>query len=132
LLDGLPLPGGDPADVDIGKLHQLIRHEDRTLSDAAEILGTTSDTVRYLLEVSPAPPAHARRSSYLTARAALPQDRLTDLYLRQQLSTNDIARIIGIAGIRGEVVARLARDYDIPLRKPGRHTTTSASQKAFP
>jgi len=33
LLNGLPLPGGDPADIDINQLHQLIRHEGHTLGE---------------------------------------------------------------------------------------------------
>jgi hypothetical protein len=55
LLTGLDLPGPDPGQHDISELHQLIRHARLTPRAAAAQLGTTIDTVRYLLETSPAP-----------------------------------------------------------------------------
>jgi len=125
LLHGLSLPGPDPADIDITRLHHLIRDTEHTPGEAAEILGTSPDTVRHLLEFHPAPLScgtAAKRSAYLTAKAALPPDTLADLYLRQRISTADIAKRIGVDGT---VIARLAHDYQIPIRKPGRQSTTS-------
>ncbi|MEV2226320.1 TniQ family protein [Nocardia vinacea] len=128
LLHGLSLPGPDPADIDITRLHHLIRDTERTPGEAAEILGATPDTVRHLLEIHPAPlspDTATNRSAYLTAKAALPPDTLADLYLHQRISTAEIAKRIGVDG---SVIARLARDYQIPVRKPGRPSTTSVDR----
>lgn len=120
LLDGLDLPGSDPTDVDIDRVHRLIRHEDRTVSDTAAALAVTSDTIRHVLEVHPAPisvHAAARTTQYRTATRTLPRDTFIDLYLHQHLS---IRRIADRVGVGTETVTRLARHYDIPLRQPGR------------
>jgi hypothetical protein len=53
--------------------------------------------------------------AYCTAKAALPHDRLADLYLRQRMSLRDIAAVVGASR---QIVTRLARDYGIPLREP--------------
>ncbi|MEU4803565.1 TniQ family protein [Actinosynnema sp. NPDC023587] len=123
-LDGLSLPGDNPSDIDIERLHQLIRHDDRTLGQAAEILGTTRDTVRHLVEIHPAPPAPeaVKATAYQTAKVALPPDKLAEFYLDRRMSTADIAEQVGV---RDRDIARLARDYRIPLRQPGRQLTTS-------
>lgn len=56
LLTGLDLPGPDPSQHDIAELHHLIRRERLRPRAAAARLGTTIDTIRYLLHDSPAPP----------------------------------------------------------------------------
>lgn len=124
LLDGLPLPADDPARLDTDRLHRLIRHEGRSLGEAAQILGTTRDTVRHLLEIRPAPATTrpTKNTAYLTAKTALPPDKLAELYLRQRINTADIAEQVSVPD---KVIARLARDYGIPLRKPGQQITTS-------
>lgn len=119
LLNGLSLPGDDPADIDIDRLHQLIRHDGRTLGQAAKILSATRDTVRNLVENNPAPlaPESARTTAYQTAKATLPPDKLAEFYLDRRMSTADIADRVGV---QDSDIARLARDYRIPLRRPGR------------
>lgn len=83
-----------------------------------------------LLEIQPAPitDASIRGSAYLAAKAAFPPDKLTDLYLRQRISTADIAEQIGVDST---VIALLARDYQIPDRKPGRPLTTNVDRDWF-
>lgn len=125
MLGDLHLPGQDPATVDIGALHRLIRVQDRTLGAAAEHLGITLETVRYLLTTHPAsanPPAtpdHARVRGigYRTAKSALSPQRLRDLYEKQGHGLRDIAASIGVDR---KAVAQLARDYGIALRPSGR------------
>jgi DNA-binding Xre family transcriptional regulator len=130
LLDGLRLPGPDPATVDLTELHRIMAVQRIKLGAAAAHLGTDLHTIRYVLENHPAPladPAPGTRSGsynrgYRIARAALSRDRLADLYNRQRMSLRDIADSIGVSR---QVIARLASDYDIPLRGPGRHARTT-------
>jgi hypothetical protein len=125
MLEDLHLPGQDPAMVDIGALHRLIRVQDRTLGAAAEHLGITLETVRYLLTTHPAPantpatPDHAsvRGIEYRTAKTALSPQRLRDLYEKQGHGLREIAAGIGVDR---KAVAQLARDYGIALRPSGR------------
>ncbi|QIS06948.1 LysR family transcriptional regulator [Nocardia brasiliensis] len=126
LLDDLPLPSLDPAAVDIGELHRLIRREDHSPGAAANALGTTLDIIRHLLEERPAPTrppttadqARAHGHAYMTARNQLPRDVLIDLYQRQRISLRDIAERVGVSR---PTLASLARDYEIPLREPHPH-----------
>jgi hypothetical protein len=60
--------------------------------------------------------APARGAAYCTAKAAFPRDRLAKLYQGQRMPLRDIA---AIAGVSRQTIARLARDYDLPLREPG-------------
>jgi AcrR family transcriptional regulator len=57
LLDGRNLPVEDPALIDVDDLHQLVRIQQLPLSNVAQRLSTTIDTVRYLAETSP-PASH--------------------------------------------------------------------------
>jgi TniQ len=126
-LNGLSLPGDDPADIDIDRLHQLIRHDGRTLGQAAKILSATRDTVRNLVENYPAPrtPKGARTTAYQTAKSILPPDKLAEFYLDQRMSTAKIGEQVGV---RDRVIARLARDYRIPLRPAGRQPRLQARE----
>lgn len=127
-LHDLSLPGTDPADTEIDRLHHLIRHDGHTPGEAADSLDTTLDVVRHLLEIHPPPSAaapDARTTAYLAVKAALPADTLADLYLRQRLSTATIAEQFGTFD---KVIIHLARDYRIPLRTPGRQLTTSVDR----
>jgi hypothetical protein len=130
LLDGLCLPGSNPDAVDLTELHRIMAVERVNVGAAAAHMGTDLETIRYLLENHPAPrpdspsgtqPAN-RKPAYRTAKAALPRDRLADLYYRQRMSLRDIADTIGVSR---QVIARLARDYGIPLREPGRKGRTT-------
>ncbi|SUE27751.1 LysR family transcriptional regulator [Nocardia farcinica] len=127
LFDDLRLPGANPAEADIDRLHQLIRVEDRTIRETAETLGTTRDILRrHLLERNPAPlgaqSTAYQSTAYLKAKAALAPDTLADLYLRERLSIAEIAVRIDVDAT---ALTHLARDYQIPSRKPGRPATTN-------
>ena len=128
--------GQTPTTVDLTELHRIMAAERIKLGAAAAHLGTDLHTIRYLLENHPAPrpdsssgtqPAN-HITAYRTAKATLPRDRLADLYHRQRMSLRDIADTIGVSR---QVIARLARDYDIPLRDPdvklARRSTVSGS-----
>ncbi|WP_162145473.1 hypothetical protein [Mycobacteroides abscessus] len=126
VLDGLDLPGPDPATVDIARLHLVMGTGGTKLGSAAHCLDTRLDTVRYLLETYPVPrpdptPGQSLPTSYnrayATAKAALPQHFLFDLYENQRMSLRDIAEAVGVSR---QIVARLAKDYGLPLREPGR------------
>ena len=125
LLDSLRLPGPDLGTVDVTGLHGWIRDEDHSLGEAANHLGTTLDAVRHVLDTHPVPaPQHlnadqarARGRAYYAAKSALPRDEFLHLYTDQQISLHDIA---ARAGVSRQTVARIARDYDIPLREPHR------------
>lgn len=131
VLDGFDLPGPDPASVDIARLHHVMAADGIRLGAAAQRLNTSLDTVRYLLEAHPAPRPDPEQSSplptsynraYATAKAALSRERLADLYERERMSLNDIAATVGVSR---QIIARLARDYGLPLREPGLHARTT-------
>lgn len=130
-LDGLDLPGPDPATGDIARLHDVMGIDGMTLGTAANRLDTTLDTVRYLLEIHPVPrPGPKSRESlptyynraYATAKAELPQSLLVDFYEHERMSLRDIAAAVGVSR---QIVARLARDYGLPLRDPGLQARTT-------
>lgn len=128
LLDGLDLPGTDPDTLDPADLHRVMAVDGIKLGAAAHRLSTSLDAVRYLLETHPAPVpvsgtqvATSHNRAYCTAKTAMPRDRLADLYEGQRMSLRDIA---ATAGVSRQIIARLARDYDLPLREPGLQTRT--------
>ncbi len=131
VLDGLDLPGTDPAAVDIAELHRVMMVGGITLGTAATRLNTSLDTVRHLLEIHPRPrtgpvpgaplPTPYNRA-YASAKAALPIERLVDLYERERKSLKDIAAAVGVSR---QTVATLARDYGLPLRESGRPARTT-------
>lgn len=133
LLDGLCLPGSDPAAVDLAELHRIMAAERIKLGAAAAHLGTDVDTIRYLLDQHPAPredpPAGttcARHShAYGKATDALPRYRFVDLYCSQRMSLRDIAVLIGVSR---QVIGNLARDYDIPLRRARAQVRTTVER----
>lgn len=131
VLDGLDLPGPDPAVVDIADLHRVMAVDGIKLGAAAHRLNTSLDTARFLLEAHPAPRPDPEPSAplptsynraYSTAKAALSRERLAELYERERMSLKDIAATIGVSR---QIIARLARDYDLPLREPGLQARTT-------
>lgn len=130
LLDGLHLPGVATATVDINELHRLVnlhRHSRLSLSGILQRLGITADVFRQACEEHPAPrdprkpptptvtvrrpgPAYQKASSVLT-----PQ-RFVDLYKTEGRSLSDIGAMVGVCK---HTIAELARDYKIPIKKPG-------------
>lgn len=57
LLKGLDLPGPDPSLIDVTRLHELAREGGHPVQRVAEIMGTTIDAVRVVLDECPAPAA---------------------------------------------------------------------------
>jgi hypothetical protein len=122
VLEGLRLPGDDPDAVDLTYLHHVIATDGKKLGIAATRLGTSLDTVRYLLETHPAPrparpsgAAPARGTAYCAAKAALPRPRFVELYERRRMPLRYIAATVGASR---HTITRLAHDYDIALRDP--------------
>jgi transposase len=119
LFDGIDLPGEDPNAIDIGLLHDnFVARERFGLGAAADRLGISLEAARYLLTAYPAPPVEsASRSggSYRAAKAALPRERLVELYQHQGKSLRDLAATVGVDR---NAIAALARDYGITLREP--------------
>ncbi|MCZ4103216.1 LysR family transcriptional regulator [Streptomyces sp. So13.3] len=121
LLDGLGLPGCDPHTVDLARLHQLIRGHSQSPTAAAQELDTTPEAIRYLLALHPAPTtqrtAHGWRpnAALRYARETLPPDDLTGLYTVQRRTLQQIGDQIGVSA---RVIANLADEYGISLRRP--------------
>ncbi|MGV0736063.1 TniQ family protein [Mycobacterium syngnathidarum] len=135
VLDGLNLPGPNPAAVHTADLHRVMAAGGSKLGTAAHRLSTSLDTVRYLLETHPAPrpepessaplPTYYNRA-YSTAKAALSREHLIDLYDSQRMSLRDIAENVGVSR---QIIARLAHDYDLPLRGPGLQPRTTIERE---
>lgn len=135
VLEELELPGPDPAAVAIPELHRLVGMNNLKLGAAAARLNTTLDTLRHLLGSHPAPRPDPKPSTplptpynraYVKAKAALPRERLAELYERDHLSLHDIAAVIGVSR---STIASLARDYGLPLRDPGGKSRTTVDRE---
>jgi hypothetical protein len=127
ILKDLCLPGPDPNTVSIPELQHRTRPRARLGSIAAE-MDTTLDTVRYLLQIHPTQPVDdgstyqrdatpRRAGAFRHAKKMLSEKRFRDLYHRQGQSLREVAASVGVSR---EIIARLAADYGIPLREPGR------------
>ncbi|MFG2329837.1 hypothetical protein ACGFMM_09430 [Streptomyces sp. NPDC048604] len=121
LLAGLSLPGPDPARVDLPRLHQLVRERQHPVQHAAQVLGTTVEAVRHVLDEHPAPaPPLTKNAARATgrirqqARQAIPAQGFTRLYLDEHRSLQQIATLTGFSR---SVLTGLAKDYGIPLRE---------------
>lgn len=134
VLDGLLLPGTNPDNLDVGELRNLLDAEHVKLGAAANLLGTSLDTARHVLQVTSEADsssaasdraAPTRVSAYCAARTALPRSRLIELYQHERMSLRDIAVDVGVSR---QTIARLARDYELPLRKPCRQTRNTVDR----
>jgi hypothetical protein len=122
IIHGGTVPGCDPRQVDIPALHRLIRSGGLTSAQAAEHLGVTHDTIRFILHnhPAPAPPTAPDKNlrngeKFRAARAALPKEEFARLYLDERRSLPWIAASIGTST---RVTGDLARYYGIPRRRP--------------
>ncbi|MEU1423618.1 TniQ family protein [Kitasatospora sp. NPDC005751] len=120
LLDGLDLPGPDPARIEVPRLHQLIRQRKNPVQYAARALDTSVEAIRYVLDEHPAPAplptrsvARATGATRHRARQEVPKETFVRLYLHEHQSLNQIAALTGFSR---KVLAPLAHEYDIPLR----------------
>ncbi|MFD0348388.1 LysR family transcriptional regulator [Kitasatospora aburaviensis] len=121
LMDGLDLPGPDPAAVDIELMHELVMAAQSNISTIAEQLGTSVEVLRHLLQRHPPPPPpltshqfRARGQAIAAAQAVLSREELTRLYCDERRSLGEIAEGFGLNRI---TLTRLANEYAIPLRR---------------
>lgn len=134
-LEGLELPGTNPDAVSVATLHELIGRPRMTVTQAANVLGTSNDAVKYLVAEHPPPPrpitpgkAWATGHISAAARAQLPESALRRFYIDERLSIRSISQA---TGINISVVTSLAREYDITLRPTGRTTRAKPITKEW-
>lgn len=120
ILTDLDLPGPDPSLIDIARLHEIVRDRAHPVQHAAEILGTTVDAVRIILDEHPAPAApltaaQARATGQIrhAARQVLTEKEFRRRYIDRHQSLYDIAQQTGFSR---QTLARLAAEYGITLR----------------
>ncbi|MFD7131045.1 TniQ family protein [Streptomyces sp. NPDC059894] len=120
LLAGLYLPGPNPAHIDLSRLHQLVRERQHPVQHASQVLGTTVEAIRHVLDEHPAPaPPPTKNTSRATgrirhqARQIIPAERFTQLYFNERRSLQQIAALTGFSR---KVLTELAREYGVPLR----------------
>lgn len=100
LLEGILLPGCDPATVDLSRLRHLAQRPGSTVPGIARQIGLTPAAVRRLLTENPVDlhQVQSRRLHRSTAlRAQLTADTLYDLYHVKRLSISAIGRMFGIS-----------------------------------
>ena len=121
LLSDLDLPGPDPSLIEVTRLHELVRERAHPVQYAAEVLGTTVDAVRVVLDEHPAPAApltatQARATGGVrhAARQALTEKEFRRRYVDQHQSLYDIAKQTGFSR---QTLTRLAAEYGIELRE---------------
>ena len=121
LLGDLDLPGPDSSLIDVTRLHELVQRRRHPAQHTADVLGTTIDAVRLLLDEHPAPAApltatQARAAGRIrhAARQALTEKEFRHRYGDQHQSLCDIADETGFSR---QTLARLAAEYGIALRE---------------
>lgn len=115
LLDGLDLPGPDPHQIDLPRLHHLVRIDQISIPTAARHIGVTTAAAHALLLDHPAPPRprFTPPPDRRPAKQLLPPEVLARLHLDRHLS---LAHIDQHTGFSRGTAARLAHDYAIPIR----------------
>lgn len=127
LIRTLNVPGQSVDDLDIELVHRLVRTRRSSTRVVARELHTTAHLIRHALMQNPAPasvrpPRQPRIGAqrpgrvYRRAANAIPREQLRELYIDDQQSLASIGVSIGVSN---STVKRLARDYGMPLRKPG-------------
>jgi hypothetical protein len=121
LLGDLDLPGPDPSLIDIAHLHELVRERMQPVQRVAEVLGTTVDAVRVVLDERPAPAAprtktRARATGGVrhAARQALTEKEFRRRYVDRHQSLYSITKQTGFSR---QTLTRLAAEYGIALRE---------------
>jgi DNA-binding MarR family transcriptional regulator len=121
LFSDLDLPGPDPSLIDVTRLHELVQRRLYRPQHAADVLGTTIDAVRLVLDEHPAPAAAltvtqawaAGRVRH-AARQVLTEKEFRRRYGDQHESLYDIAKETGFSR---SILARLAGEYGIAMRE---------------
>lgn len=117
LIDGLDLPGKDLLIFGRDQLHAAIA-SDRTRSAALRRANITLEAARYVLTENPMPAQQHDRAQVLQrAQVALPPDRLYTLHHTEGQSLKTIG---DAAGVSRQTITRLAQQYGMPTRTPGR------------
>ena len=121
LLGDLDLPGPDPSLIDVTRLHELVQRRRHPAQHAANVLGTTIDAVRFVLDEHPATAAPLTTSQARAvgrvrhaARQVLTEKEFRHRYGDLAQSLYDIANETGFSR---QTLARLAAEYDIALRE---------------
>jgi DNA-binding MarR family transcriptional regulator len=121
LLGDLDLPGPNPSLIDVTRLHELVQRRRHPARHAADVLGTTIDAVRLVLDEHPAPAApltatQARAAGRVrhAARHVLTEKEFRHRYSDLHQSLHDIGNETGFSR---QTLARLAAEYGIALRK---------------
>ena len=128
LLADLALPGEDPNTVDIDALHSLVRDSRSSLTATAQQLGITLEAARHILGTHPAPAAPPQSNAAENARATLPKELLTNLYVDQQLALQKIAHRVGVSR---RTITQLCDEYGIARRGHGRPFRAAISRDWF-
>ena len=121
LIGDLDLPGPNPSLIDVTRLHELVQGRRHPARHAADVLGTTVDAVRLVLDEHPAPSPHltatqARATGQVrhVARQVLTEKEFRRRYGDQHQSLYDIANETGFSR---QTLTRLAAEYGIALRE---------------
>jgi DNA-binding transcriptional LysR family regulator len=120
LLNDLDLAGPDPSLIDVARLHELVRERANPVQYAAEVLATTVDAVRVVLDEHPAPAAPLNETRVRAtgqvrhaARQVLTEKEFRRRYTGEHQSLYDIAKETGFSR---QTLTRLAAEYGIALR----------------
>ncbi|BFV57544.1 TniQ family protein [Kitasatospora sp. CMC57] len=126
LLDGLTLPGPDPAGLDLAEIHRLVRTDGASPAMIARHFETTSEAIQALLIDHPAPQPEARRQH---VRHTISREQLVDLHHEQRLSLGEIGKLTGYGRT---TISDLARTYEIPITpyRAGRSLSRPSPQAA--
>ena len=121
LLSDLDLAGPDPSLIEVARLHELVRERANPVQYAAEVLATTVDAVRVVLDEHPAPAApltetrvRATGGVRHAARQVLTEKEFRRRYVDEYQSLYQIAKQTGFSR---QTLTRLAAEYRIPLRE---------------
>jgi hypothetical protein len=129
LLDGIHLPHSGNRVTDTQEMHRLVnlwRHGNLSIAAIPKWLGVSPDVFRQACEENPTPQEPRRacsrtvpkpRPAYAMARAALPPDRLRQLYEAEGQSLRGIGASIGVSR---QTVVQLAHEYGIVITPHGR------------
>jgi hypothetical protein len=112
ILDGLNLPGPDPASVNLSEIHELVRAGGASAAAIARRFGTTSDAIQALLLDHPVPADPAGGARRRRARYDISREQLWDLHHGQGLSFTEIGQRTGYSR---SAISDLARAYEIPM-----------------
>jgi transposase-like protein len=129
LLNGVKLPAQQPDTAKLEHLHELVR-TGWDLGAAAGASDISLEAARYLLSHEPAPaigtadPSNFSRygAAYRSAKQSLSKERFADLYETEGLS---LAEIAADNGVSRQTLTRIAEDYGLQLRLPGRRSSHS-------